>query len=173
MARPKKANGTLRSIDECTEAMRKLLVATVDLEAIIAERDRAVAALMKEYERQIARLSDTADDLKLQLQNYYMAHLADVERDGRRSIELQYGVMGRRLGNPVLRLLNRTWTWAAVMARLAEVYGTRFLRLKDPELNKDAVKEHIPEDMLREFGLKLEQEERFYVELSRPHQEVG
>lgn len=172
MGRPRKTSATLGSIQECTEAMRKLLVTTLDLERETAARDRAVAGVMKAHEKRLQTLADREADLRLQLQNYYLTHLAELETDSKKSVQLQYGVMGRRRGNPSLRLLNRSWTWSAVLVKLREAFSQKFLRLRDPEVDKDKVKTELPADQLREYGLKLHQEEAFYVELFRPEQEA-
>jgi phage host-nuclease inhibitor protein Gam len=167
VARPRKASNTLESIEECRTAMRTLLIATTNLEKVKAEKDAAVARLGKTYERDMARFVEEKADIELQLQQYYMAHLSEVEREGKKSIDLQYGVMGRWLGKPTLKLLNKAWTWAASLVKLRESFGNRFLRMPDPEINKDLVKAEIAAEQLGEFGLKIHQEEDFYVDLNR------
>jgi phage host-nuclease inhibitor protein Gam len=167
MARPKKASAVLESIEECTAAMRKLAVATADREVLIGELDRAVAALKKGSETRLAALEEKREDLELQLRNYYMSHLAEVERDGKRSVELLYGAMGRRWSPPALKLLNKSWTWAAVRESVRVKWGMAFLRCADPDVDKDKVKDEIPEEQLSECGMKLHREETFYVDLAR------
>src|SRR5581483_12979 len=90
-----------------------------------------------------------------------------LERDGRRSLQLYWGVIGRRLSPPSLRLLNKSWTWSAVMARLRDRFGARYLRVKEPEVDKEAVKSEIAPERLKEFGLRLESEEQFFAEPNR------
>jgi phage host-nuclease inhibitor protein Gam len=170
MARPKKASVTLASIEECTRAMRELLLATVDAEKLTAERDRAVAAILKGYETRLAGLAQKREDLELQLQTYYMAHLAELETDGRKSVALTYGIIGRRKSPAALRLLNKSWAWAAVREAIRAKWGAGFLTAPEPEVDKDKVKGEIPEEQLRDCGLKLHQDEKFYVELARPEE---
>jgi phage host-nuclease inhibitor protein Gam len=161
----------LGSVEECTRAMRELLLATVDAETLTAERDRAATAILKNYEKQLAGLAEKRDDLELQLRTYYMAHLAELEKDGRRSVQLTYGLMGRRKSPAALRLLNKAWTWAAVREAIRARWGAGFLTAPEPEVNKDKVKTEIPEDQLGDCGLKLQQDETFYIELERPPEE--
>ncbi len=167
MARPRQATATLESIEECTAAMRRLLMATLDLEKEEAARDGEIALAIKQHEKRIRALGEKLKDLELQLQNYYMTHLGELETGGKKSVQLQYGVMGRRKGNSSLRLLNRSWTWVAVLAKLREKFRNKFLRLPDPEVDKDKVKTELPEERLGEFGMKLSQAENFYVDLCR------
>lgn len=173
MARPRKATGTLESLQQCTEALRTMLVATTEIERLQAERDASMARLFKTYERDLARQVEIKSDLELQLQQYYMTHLKEIEKDGKKSIELTYGVMGRRLAPAALKLLNKAWTWTAALVSLRERFGDRYLRKRDPEIDKDLVKAEIPEADLANYGLQIKQEENFYIELQRPAEQQG
>ncbi len=171
MARPKTPTKTLESIAECTAAMRELLNATLEQERLETDRDQAASAVMKSYEARIGRAAETRSDIEQQLQQYYLTHLKEVEKDGKKSISLTYGEMGRRLTPAALKLLNRAWTWAAVLAKLQERFKMKFVRVADPEVDKEKVKAEIAEADLAEFGLKLQQDEKFFVEVTRPKQE--
>lgn len=172
MGRPKKTTATLGSMAECTDAMRLLLLVTTDLEKQQATRDAAMAGVCKSYEKAIGGLLEQKADIELQLRQYYMGHLAEVEHEGRKSVELAYGTMGRRLGQPTLKLLNKAWTWAAALVALANKFGNKYLRLRDPEIDKDAVKAGIPEGELAFYGLKLDQDENFFIDLKRPKEDA-
>jgi phage host-nuclease inhibitor protein Gam len=167
MARPKKAAIALTSISECTRAMGELLVALTDLEALTAERDMAVAAASQKFEGIMDDAKTRRDELQAALREYYMAHVDELEKEGRRSIQLVNGTMGRRMAPPKLALLNRSWTWAAVMVRLREKYGARFLRLRDPEIDKDLVKAELAIEELKALGVRIDQDETFYAEPAR------
>ena len=167
MARPKKAGMTLGSIDDCTQAMGDLLQAVTDLEVLTAERDMAVAAAGAKFEPIMDDAKTRRDTLQAALRDYYMAHVDELEKDGRRSIQLTNGRMGRRLAPPKLGLLNRSWTWGVVLVRLRERFGSRFLRLRDPEIDKDLVKAELTGEELTALGMKLDQDETFYAEPAR------
>jgi phage host-nuclease inhibitor protein Gam len=171
VARPRKASGELNSLAECTDAMRRLLLAATRKERIQAERDETMARLFKTYEKDLTAAVEEEKDLTLQLQQYYMAHMKECEIGGRKSIELTYGVIGRRTVPASLRLLNKAWTWPAVLVRLREAFGDAYVRKFDPEIDKEAVKSKIPEADLALYGLKLEQGQTFYIELTRAEQE--
>jgi phage host-nuclease inhibitor protein Gam len=170
MARPKKTTATLASLTDCTDAMRRLLLATTKAEGIQAERDASMARLFKTYEAELASAVAQRTDLEAQLQQYYMTHLPEVEA-AKKSIELTYGVMGRRLSPPALKLANKSWTWRAALVALSARFKDRFVLKREPEMDKDAVKAEIPEADLVLYGLKLDQEEKFYIELKRAEQE--
>lgn len=167
MARPKKATLELSSVDDCTAAMARLLIAETELEKLVAVRDQKVAAASAEFEGDIDRYKSQKAELVTALQTYYMAHLPEMESDGKKHFDLPNGVIGRRMAPPKLALLNRSWTWASVLVRLREMFGTKFLRMRDPEVDKDLVKARLDEDQLRDVGLRLEQDETFYAEPAR------
>jgi len=167
MARPKKTTVTLGSIEECQQAMRRLLLATLEIEQVTAAREEAAAAAMRPYDKRLEMETERAKDLEVQLQQYYMTHLADLEKDGRKSVKLLYGVMGRRLGNKALKLANKSWTWEAVREAIRAKWGTGFLSFADPEVDRDKVKTEMPEERLAECGLKLTQDAKFYAEPDR------
>ena len=55
-----------------------------------------------------------------------------------------------------------------VLARaLRERFGDRFLRLADPEIDKDLVKSELTSEQLGDCGLRLDQDERFFAEPAR------
>ena len=167
MGRPKKASIELGSIDDCTRAMGELLVAVTDLEILTAESDLARAAASQKFESRMDDARARKADLEMALRNYYYAHLAEVEQGGVKHKVLANGVMGRRDNPPKLALKNRSWSWASVLIVLKEKFGDRFLRTRDPEVDKDLVKAELPAAELGAYGLKLDQDETFYAEPSR------
>lgn len=175
MTRPRKTSEMLDSIAECEEAMRSLKLAAIEQERLEGMRDKAVTKITETYVPVIAAQVKLRTDLELGLQNYYMAHLKELETDGKKSVQLTHGVMGRRLGTPALKLLNKSWTWESVMARLREVFGSRFIRLVEPEPDKAAIKKaDLGADELKAVGLKIEQGENFFADPDRtPTTEVA
>ncbi len=167
MGRPRKASVRLGSLSACDQAMRDLLAATLRREALEGQMEAEIAAAKWAHERGIAAAVEEAKDLECALQQYWLEHVEDLESNGRRSVEMYWGVMGRRASPPALKLLNKSWTWAAVMERLREKFGTKYLRLKEAEVDKDAVKAGIAEERLNQFGLKLAQDEVFFAEPDR------
>jgi len=147
--------------------MSGLLVAVVNLEELEAQRALAVATASSGFEARIDQTRATRDELLAALKAFYYAHLGEVERDGKKSVQLANGVMGRRDNPPKLAPKNRSWTWAAILICLREKFGDRFLRSREPEIDKDRVKAEIAPDDLGNYGLKLDQEETFFAEPAR------
>lgn len=88
------------------------------------------------------------------------------EFDGRKSLETAHGVIGWRTGQPTLKTL-AGWTWDRVLERIKSLKALgHYVRAKE-EVNKQAIlsdREGMGPDALRAIGLKVIQEEPFYVE---------
>lgn len=167
MARPKKASATLESIEDANRALHALLIAEVELEKQQGAMDLERAAATTKYEKKIDEQRAAIADLTQQLQTWYMAHHKDLETDGLKSVKLAYGVIGRRIGNPTLKPLNRSWTWGAIGVKLRSIYNARFFKAQEPEIDRGLVRAELTAEQLAAVGLKVEQEERFYVETDR------
>lgn len=168
MARPKKLNVELNSLDDCAQAMTDLLMAITDLEILTAERDMAVAAAQKKFETRMDDAKVRKSDNEEALQAYYMSHLDEIEKDGRKSIQLANGVMGRRDNPDKLVPLNRNWTLKAIKIRVRSLWNDKYFHEpKEPELDKDKLKAELGDEDLKKAGLKKESDETFYIEPTR------
>lgn len=166
MARPKKPTIELTSLAECNEALGDLGRATSDLKILGAERDLAVAAAQAKFEDRMDEAKARKADLEKALEVYYYTHLAEVEQDGKKHVQLANGRIGRRDNPPKLRPLNRKWSWDAIENAVRALFGPkRFFRQPPPELDKEALKAaKLAIEELKQLGLKLEAEETFYAE---------
>lgn len=86
---------------------------------------------------------------------------------GLKSVEMLHGVVGWRIGQPTLKPLSG-WTWDRVLetVKLLPRQFAVYLRLKE-EVNKQAIltdRETLGAEGLRKLGLKVLQEESFFVE---------
>lgn len=168
MARPRKGSAELTTSEDANLALRALLEAQVELEKLQGALDLARAEATARFEKRIDEWKAKAGDLEVQLQNWYMANAKELEKGGKRSVQLHYGVIGRRLGAPALKVLNRAWTWTSILVRLKSLYGDRFLhKPPEPKIDRDLIKKELTADELAECGLKVEQEENFYAEPDR------
>jgi len=171
MSRPRKSKSTLTSLDECDRAMGELLLAALSIESAQTARDAAIAKAREQYAPEIEAAETAQADLTLQLRDYYMSRLDALECAGARSIKLTHGVMGRRLSPPAVKLLNKSWTWSAVLSRIIEAGLKHLVRWRDPEIDKTAIlRANLDPDKLGNLGLKLDQEELFFAEPNRDEQ---
>jgi hypothetical protein len=175
LARPKKATTALKSIDDCTAAMAELLVATATAEKLAAEQALAVATAQAKHENDLNAARKRAAEIEASLEAYYYAHVAELETEDRQSYKLPNGVMGRRFSAGALAPLNRSWTWDAIVAKVREVFGGKYFRAVEAELNKDLLKDKLDAEGLAKVGCRVKYKETFYAEPTRPDppSEVG
>jgi len=158
----------LNNWNDCDNHLRE--VGVIDLMVAEDETKRQEALLVVEQtyklasEKLIARRAVLVSDLEA----YYKANRKRVEAEGKRSIDLTFGRMGMRKGNPTLALM-KGWKWDRVLAAIKE----RWAKNKDlleslvntkQSVNKDGCKSRLDEDQMALVGLKLKQDDEFYVE---------
>ena len=171
MARPKKPAMELRSIEDCTRAMGELLLATVGVQAIADEQALAVAGAQAKFEIRLDTARENKAALEAALQAYYYAHLAEMEDGGKRkSCKLANGVMGRRFGPGKLAPLNRSWTWKKIADAVRALFGMKYFRAVELELDKQEIKDKLDAEQMAKVGLMVKNTETFFAEPSRPEE---
>lgn len=83
-----------------------------------------------------------------------------------RSLSMTHGRVGFSTNPPSVQLLNREWSWDKVLeALLADDTLLHYVRIGH-EVNKDAIlseREALGADGLKAFGVKIAQDEDFYI----------
>jgi phage host-nuclease inhibitor protein Gam len=155
------AENTLLQIKEAENDKRRV-TADMDAEKLAAEN---------KYQPQLTDLNTRIETLSGQLAAWAEAHPEIFPKD-RKSVKWSGGKFGFRLDTPSLALANRSTSWAKVLAIIAGKKWRRFIRIKR-EVDRDAVlarcgtKEKptkFQTTVLPTIGLKLVQEENFFVE---------
>jgi phage host-nuclease inhibitor protein Gam len=167
MARPKKAGKALASVEDCSSAMSDLVIAQTQLEALVADRNREVATVQARYETSIDRAREAVGALEASLEDYYYAHIPEIEAGGKKHLDTANGRMGRRVNPPKLSPLNRSWTWKRIIDLVQVVYKERFLLKPKPEIDRDKLRCELAAEELKQLGLKVDQGETFYIEPAR------
>lgn len=157
--------------DEAEARMRDLASAANTRVSLIAEMDAEILAIKKQYELQLAKqealIKQAADDLEA----WALANPDLFQKP--KSIAMLSGTLGFRTGTPKLALLNRSWTWDKVTAAVVGLLPN-FVRNK-PEVDKEgliASRDEI-EEFLPMVGLKVTQDEGFFIEPKLTKQEVA
>jgi phage host-nuclease inhibitor protein Gam len=92
----------------------------------------------------------------------------------RQSMTLTHAAIGFRVSPHRVDRASRKWTWGAIAQKLGELaWGRRYLRQPALEVNKEVLladRDELVAAELRQVGLKIVQEERFYI---APHRESG
>jgi phage host-nuclease inhibitor protein Gam len=145
-----------RTVDEIARV-------TVDLRKAEARRDAHLQKVRDDYEPPCQALAEQLQGLALAAEKYAETHREDLFPSRVKSAETPLAFFGFRLGNPTLKLLNRKWSWDAVVEQLRARGLTGFVRTKE-EADKDLLKAKLPAEELAAIGCKVEQGETFYVD---------
>ena len=167
---PKKTNRLKPEPDIATRAEFETVLDSIaqdqiHRDALVLERDAQIQTVREEF------------DVAIELHNSRMA--AAVTRAERYAVihrELIFGklksaataltLFGFRTGNPTLVLLNRNWTWTAVLEAIKARCLLHLVVTKE-SVDKDAVKLQLDDATRAAIGTKIEQVETFFVEPKR------
>jgi phage host-nuclease inhibitor protein Gam len=150
---------------------REALESLIGEIAAIKNRQRLLTAVMDEQIQSVRRryepqLAGQNEALEQKMESARVWSEANPQEFGAvRSIETVHGTLGWRTGGPSLRTLTG-WTWDMVKENLKAVSAPGYIRVKE-EVNKQnllADRETLGADKLRELGMRVVQEETFFVE---------
>jgi phage host-nuclease inhibitor protein Gam len=149
------------------EAMESLVAEITALKnnqrLLTAQMDSQIQNIRQFYEPQLASQSQSLEE-KIELARSWAE--ANPDQFGTaRSIEMVHGVVGWRLGQPALKTL-AGWTWDRVKDALKAIGASAYIRTKE-EVNKQnllADRDVVGAGKLRQIGLRIAQEESFFVE---------
>lgn len=130
----------------------------------LAEMDIAVTAIRESFERRLAALRKGIGEKSQVLQVWAEANPSEFA--GRKSLDLTHAVIGWRTGQPALKTL-AGWTWDRVLEKLkSAARNACFIRTKQ-EVDKQvllAARVDLKPEELREMGVRVIQEESFFIE---------
>jgi phage host-nuclease inhibitor protein Gam len=137
-----------------------------------AEVRKLEAQLDKEITKARAKYTDKLDGLKNRMtanldviENYCLEN-KEVLFSKRRSMDTAHGVVGFRLGTPMLKTLPK-WTWAKVLVELKVVLPD-YVRVKE-EVDKERLLADRSDELvaphLPAVGVYVDQNEHFFVDL--------
>jgi phage host-nuclease inhibitor protein Gam len=140
---------------------RRKLAARLDMQ-ILAAQDAAAPGLAACD----ADLQAKSDALRV----WAEAHPEEFPK-ARKSIEFLSGTLGFRTGTPKVALVSRVWTWEKVLSAII-ARGFKFIRIQE-EVDREAIlafhaeapdKPEVAVKVLAPIGVKIVQDESFYVE---------
>jgi hypothetical protein len=159
---------TLNSIKDCTKSMGELLAATLEIERLTARRDLRFSEVCIPINKEITAQMVRAAKHETALTEYYVANQKEIEKDGKKFVQLSNGEIGCRLGSKKLVTLAK-WTWEKALEKLQAIWpGEYLLPPKPPEIDKVSVKKRLTTDELKACGMEIVQDENFYANPTRP-----
>lgn len=136
----------------------------LDREALTLDRDRLLASVMEDHNPQIEKISEQISAKLLMCEKYALTH-RETLFGKLKSAASNLGIFGFRIGQPKLTLLNSKWKWKDVINALKTTGRLEFLRVKE-EPDKDLLRK-LDDTTLASIGLRIVQDEPFYIEPKR------
>lgn len=158
------APATIKSRAEMEILAREITALTLSRNRQLLEWEEALAVLRARYESLLVDIELALEAKTAQAREWAEANPEEFK--GMRSVELAHGIVGWRTGQPALKPLGG-WTWDRVLAKLKDFpHLLGYVRAKE-EVNKQALlgnREALGRETLRAIGVRVVQEESFYVE---------
>jgi len=149
---------------EAMESVVGEIAAIMNRQRILtAAMDAQIQAVREQYEGQLATDSEMLDRKIEEVRLWSEAN--PNEFGSARSLDAVHGTIGWRSGPPSLKTV-AGWTFDRVLQALKNTGATGYIRVKE-EVNKQHLlsdRELIGPEKLREIGLRVVQDEAFYVD---------
>jgi phage host-nuclease inhibitor protein Gam len=153
---------TLQELDAVVENIVQLQLNRASLER---DQEQEIAGIRQKYRSPLAEL-----DRYLLLETTWVENWARANSEAfpeRRSLACTHATIGFRVSPPRVDRASRKWTWTDIALKLGELaWGRRYLRQPALEVNKEALladRAELVAPELRKVGLKIVQEERFFL----------
>jgi len=165
--RLKLSSPAIQTREEMEALIGKICEQTILQDALLAAMDGELKKVRENYEDELCTTQKSLDGNLALAQDWAEAHPS--EFGNRKSIEMLHGLVGWRTGMPKLRTLSG-WNWDRVLEAIKGIpkFAKRFVRISE-EVNKEAIISDwvILSGEAREFGVRVVQDETFYVEPKR------
>ncbi|MBN8246220.1 MAG: host-nuclease inhibitor Gam family protein [Verrucomicrobia bacterium] len=154
----------IRSRSEAEDVLGQIRQLTIERNQRMLERDHVIQGIQEQHAGPLEAI-----ETELTQKTELLSGWADAnpsEFAGKKSLQMTHGQVGWRVGNPTLKTLSG-WTWDRVLEKLksAATYAG-FIRTKQ-EVDKAAIlamRESLLDGDLREMGVRVVQEDAFFVE---------
>jgi phage host-nuclease inhibitor protein Gam len=151
--------------EEVDMLLNQMFGGAINEQKLLAEKNRRIAEIEAEYAPALKEIAQDRADAHALIQQWAEANPKEFEK--RKSIDTPFALFGFRTGTPKLALLSRKWTWKSVLASLLLV--GKYIR-RVPEVDKETVladyaAKKVTAAELAPVGLKVTQEEGFFIDL--------
>ena len=173
MSKPriKPAIPVLANREQAEECMNSLARDFAAKQIQCAEMDGEILAIKERYAPAISVLDLTIQQSAQSLEVWAQSNPGEFPKD-RKSLALLAGTIGFRKDTPSLVPLNKTFTWARILATITAKKWRKFIRNK-PDVDREAILARsgtldkptkFQRTILPLLGLRIAQEEKFFVE---------
>jgi len=129
-----------------------------------AKLDKAILAAREEYGPKVEEINNIISAKMSLCEAFAIRNRESLMPGNLKSADSIKAVFGFRLGNPTLVLLNKKHSWKTVCTKLMEEGLDAYLKQADPKPDKDRIKADFDDSRLATLGLRIQQDEAFWVE---------
>ena len=151
--------------DEAETLVGQITELTIKRTQLTSEMDDQISTIRSRYETTLGNLDARIEEATKRTREWACANTS--EFGNKKSIAFTQGVIGFRTGTPKLKTLTG-WTFARVLNELIERRMKAFIRKKQEVDKESIIADHSANSLgnsdLKEIGLKVDQDETFYVE---------
>ena len=162
-----KTRTLIKSWDDVDKYLDLLIKRDLEAEALTTGMNEACRKIKSEHGEYIKGLEIRNKEILESMEVFFIDHEDDPEVKGK-TFEGMFGKCGLRLTPPSVKPLSKM-TWEKVLSRILDLgYKTKLLRPVVPSV-KDIdreflASEKVNDDLRKEIGVRLHQEERFWYE---------
>lgn len=155
----------IQTREEMERLVGEICALTLERRGIHTEMDERITLIRTEYEGRLAQIELEFERQIALARDWAEANPSEFGKF--KSLDLVHGTVGWRTGTPKLKTLTG-WTWDRVLEALKNIpkFAARYIRRKE-EVNKDALiadREALQPEDLRAIGVKVVQDETFFIE---------
>lgn len=170
-SRVKVAAPRITTRDEAESVLNEIAIMANAKRKITADMDAAILEIKNRCQPDLTRCDEQITAATERLAEYATEHV-EIFPKNRKSVEWMAGTFGFRIDTPSLGLARRDFGWAKILVMIVGRRLRKFVRTK-LEVDKDAILAHcgtlekptrFQQKFLPTLGLKLVQEEKFFVE---------
>jgi phage host-nuclease inhibitor protein Gam len=156
---------TIQNRQQLEAVIENIVQLQLDRSEIEREQEREITAVRERFRAPLAEL-----DRYLLLETTWVETWARENPEAfsdKRSLACTHAVIGFRVSPPRIERASRKWTWSEIALKLSDLaWGRRYLRQPAHEVNKEALladRGELAAVELRKVGIKIVQEERFFI----------
>ena len=165
MPRIKSSTSTFQTLHEFETAVDKAAAAQLKLDADIADFNREKANQDKAFKARVKSAKARINELVVSCESYATHHRAEL-LGSQQTSETKLAFFGFRKSPGIVKTLNSKWTFAKCLLALKAAGKTTCVKVTET-LDKNSVKNQIPEPEMAAFGLRMDFPEEFGIEPKR------
>jgi len=155
----------IKCYEELEERLKEYAMNFATLHKKEAEMNERLNRIKEDFDEKTKDLRYAIDTLSTEISMFCTKNKKDFEKS--RSKEYNFGVIGFRTTPPKVVVLNRKYSIKTVIELTKRLFQNTYIRIKE-ELDKEAIladysQKKLDDEKLASIGLKVDQEEQFYI----------